>query len=106
VIFKSPPEILLELSGLIRKRRVSEELTQQSLAKRANVSVSSIRKYEQTGHISMESFIKIAYVLDLTDALLQAIEVKTNNPKSIDEILKSQRKEKSNNNIKKRVRKK
>ncbi len=104
MVFITPNDILLKLPALLRQRRVKQGLTQNQLSEKANVSLSVVRKFEQTGHISLESFIKLAFVLDLTDAILQGIEQNHQNSKSIDEILKSKVSDGSKQTIRKRVR--
>jgi transcriptional regulator with XRE-family HTH domain len=104
-IFKTPDVILSDLSKLMRKKRVLKGLTQQVLAKKSNVSISAVRKFEQTGQVSLESFIKIAYVLELTDTLLGTFEKEIQTPKSIDEIIKMQVKVDDDVSKKRRVRK-
>jgi len=104
MIFITPNDILSKLPKLLRQRRVNEGLTQNQLAEKSNVSLSVVCKFEQTGQISLESFIKLAFVLDLTEAILQGIEQKIQSSRSIDEILKSKAKDSSKKTTLKRVR--
>ncbi len=87
MLFITPKEILEKLPVLIRKKRIGKELTQAELAVRANVSLASLRKFEQKGQISLESFIKLAFVLDLAEPILQAIQDHLLSPKTIDEVI-------------------
>lgn len=104
MIFINPNDIQFKLPTLLRQCRVKEGLTQSQLAEKSNVSLSVVRKFEQIGQISLESFIKLAFVLDLTDAILQGIEQKLQPVKSIDEILKSKVGSSAKKTIRKRVR--
>ncbi len=104
MLFTSPNDVLSKLPTLLRQRRVKEGLTQSQLAERSNVSLSVVRKFEQTGQISLESFIKIAFVLDLMEVILQGIEQKLQTSKSIDEILKNKVGNSPKKTIRKRVR--
>lgn len=106
MLFIVPKEILLKLPNLLRESRIRESLTQADLAKKANVSLSVLRKFEQTGQISLKSFIKIAYVLNLTEAIVNAIENTQASPRTIDEILKEQNSAKASKTVKKRARNK
>jgi len=63
-----------------------------------------VRKFEQTGQISLEYFIKPAFVLDLTEAILRGIKQRLQTAKSIGEILKSRAKDSPKETIPKRVR--
>ncbi len=104
MVFITPRDVLFKLPTLLRQRRVKENLTQNQLAEKSNVSLSVVRKFEQTGQISLESFIKLAFVLDLTEAILQGIEQKLHTAKSIDEILKSKVRDSPKKTTRKRVR--
>lgn len=104
MIFITPNDIQSKLPTLLRQRRVKEGLTQSQLAERSNVSLSVVRKFEQTGQISLESFIKLAFVLDLTEGILRGIEQKLQTAKSIDEILKTKVRDNPKKTIRKRVR--
>ena len=76
----------------IRERRLQMDLTQEGLAERSGVALSTLRKFEQTGIISLESFLKI---LSIVGGLEEVIEVlKPNKPvfKSIDEVLNNDEK--------------
>lgn len=50
----------------IRKRR---KITQKELAKRSGVSYSSLRRFEETGEISLLSLSKIAIALEIDNEL-------------------------------------
>ena len=61
-----------DLSGLIsenhRTLRRSLKLSQSDLAERSGVSLGSIKRFETTGKIALESLLKLAQVLNrLTD---------------------------------------
>lgn len=73
----------------VRERRLQMDLTQEGLAERSGVPLSTLRKFEQTGMVSLESFLKI---LSIVGGLEEVIEgLKPNAPvfKSIDEVIKS-----------------
>jgi transcriptional regulator with XRE-family HTH domain len=56
-----------EMAELIAKRaqtkRLSLNLSQQTLAQRSGVSYGALKKFERTGKISLESLLKLALVL-------------------------------------------
>ena len=76
------------LSQSVRARRLQQGLTQKGLANRSGVSLPTLRKFEQKGLISLESFLKIVMVLDrladVVDALKPSEEDSFN---SIDDVL-------------------
>ena len=61
---KTPNEVQLSLKEKFKKQRKSLKITQQNLANKSGVSLGSIKRFEQTGQISLESLLKIAFVLE------------------------------------------
>lgn len=61
--FKTPNDTKREIAMRVRARRKEKNITQVCLSKRADVSLGSIKRFEQTGEISLTSLIKIAYAL-------------------------------------------
>ena len=68
-IWDTPTDITLKIAKRIKNIRKRRKITQQQLAARSNVSYASLKKFEQTGQISLISLVKIAMELDLTDEL-------------------------------------
>jgi len=65
---KSPKEIMVLLSKNITVLRKQEKMSQKELSERSGVAYASIRKFESTGIISLESILKICEALKrLTD---------------------------------------
>lgn len=62
---KSPNQINMDLASRIRKRRKEQKLSQVQLSARSEVSLGSIKRFENTGEISLTSLIKIAFALGL-----------------------------------------
>ena len=50
----------------IRKRR---KISQKELAARSGVSLGSLKRFEQSGEISLQSFTKLAIALEVEDEL-------------------------------------
>lgn len=65
------------------------ELTQEGLANRSGVPLPTLRKFEQKGTISLESFLKIQMVLGGLDDILKAAQPKDTRFSSIDDVLKA-----------------
>lgn len=63
-ITKQPSEVLKNTALKLRKIRKGVNYTQVELAKRSGVSLGSLKRFETTGHISMESFLKLLHVLN------------------------------------------
>lgn len=79
---------LRKVSESMRAMRLEKGLTQAGLAERAGVSLASLRKFEQKGLISLESFFKLAMALGCLDSLVEAVKPLNENFTSIDDVLK------------------
>jgi transcriptional regulator with XRE-family HTH domain len=76
---KSPKEIMLLLSKNVIVLRKQEKMSQKELSERSGVAYASIRKFESTGIISLESLLKICETIKrLTDfeSILQQNDIK------------------------------
>jgi transcriptional regulator with XRE-family HTH domain len=82
----------------IRARRVSSGLTQEGLANRSGVPLPTLRKFEQTGLISLESFFKLLLILDGLDTVIAATKVPSSTFSSIDEVLQAEQLKKQRKN--------
>lgn len=71
----TPFEVSQTLARSAREKRLSLNLSQQSLSKTSGVSHSVIKKFELTGKISLESLLKLAAALgnlsDFTEIFTQ-----------------------------------
>ncbi len=84
---KTPHEVMTELKNKFKKRRKELKITQKELSTRSGVSLGSIKRFESSGQISLESFLKIALVLECLDDFGKLCE-KKEKFRSIEEILK------------------
>jgi transcriptional regulator with XRE-family HTH domain len=82
----------------IRAHRVSSGLTQEGLANRSGVPLPTLRKFEQTGLISLESFFKLILILDGLDTFIAATKVPSSAFSSIDEVLQAEQRKKQRKN--------
>ena len=64
-ISTTPSDVALRLANKIKSVRKRKKITQKQLAGRSNVSYATLRKFEKTGQISLESFIKLTMELGL-----------------------------------------
>lgn len=80
---------LKKLPEYIQEHRVRQGLTQKGLSKRSGVSVSTLRKFEQTGQISLESFIKLGMALGVLESLVESVKPQAQPFKTIDEVLEA-----------------
>ena len=81
----TPKELGMEIAANLKKLRKQRKLSQKALAEKAGLSYGSMKRFEQTGEISLESLLKIAIVLGETaplESLFKSTEIK-----SIQEII-------------------
>ena len=91
VLFFTVSKAQETVAANIRKRRLTIGLTQQGLAKRAGVNLATLRKFEQKGIISFESFLKLAMVLDALEGVVKGTEPPALEYSSIDEVFEAER---------------
>ena len=63
IFLMTPSEMRMHLAKQTQTKRLSLNWSQQTLSQRSGVSYSVIKKFEQTGKISLESLLKMALVL-------------------------------------------
>ncbi|GAB5504397.1 helix-turn-helix domain-containing protein [Pyruvatibacter sp.] len=80
-----------KLAQHLRSQRLAKGLTQAGLAERSGVSLATLRKFEQKGAISLESFLQLAMALGLLDKLVEAAEPSESDFSSIDDVLREDR---------------
>ena len=67
-------EIQLEIAHHLKKQRKEGKLSQSELSDLSGVSLGSLKRFEQTGEISLSSLVKIALVMHLEQDLLHLFE--------------------------------
>ena len=82
---KSPETYMLQIAQRERVIRKKRKLSRADLSKRSNVSYGSLKRFEETGNISLASLIKIAIALDCIDEFESLF--RTKNPESIEDII-------------------
>ena len=68
-IWETPSEIAQNLAKRLKNIRRRRKITQKQMAQRCNVSYGALKKFEQTGEISLLSLIKIVMELGLTNEI-------------------------------------
>jgi len=82
---KTPNEIAKSLANRIKEHRKKLKISQEVLAQKSGVSLGSIKRFETKYEISLQSFIKIAIVLDLDSDIENLFTTKIYT--SIDEVI-------------------
>jgi transcriptional regulator with XRE-family HTH domain len=81
----SPSEMMRDLAQRAKRRRLDANLTQDGLAKRAQVSLGTLKQFERTGKASLGAVILIAFALGAErefEALFAPLS-----PRSIDDVV-------------------
>jgi transcriptional regulator with XRE-family HTH domain len=73
-INKLPSEVLSETASWHRELRKIAKLSQAGLGVRSGVSLGSIKRFERTGRISLESFLKLLLILNRLDKFEMVLE--------------------------------
>lgn len=95
---QTPQEMAADIANRARDKRLALNLSQQTLSACSGVSYGTLKKFERTGQISLESLLKIALTLDALDGFDHLfLKNRDELPKSLDELLKK--------NVRKRGRK-
>ncbi|WP_299493399.1 XRE family transcriptional regulator [uncultured Shewanella sp.] len=86
----SASDIQQSFAVYLKQQRKIKKLSRSVLAERSTVPMSTIKKFETTGKISLRQLLLLWQSLDdLTrlQALLNSVESKSSFPKTIDEVL-------------------
>jgi len=62
-IEKTPSDVLEVLAQKVKLLRKERKMSQAELARRSKVSLGSYKRFETTGHISLDSLLRIAFIL-------------------------------------------
>lgn len=57
----------MEIAKRVSARRKEQNITQEQLSIKSDVSYGSVKRFERSGEISLSSLIKIAFALGLED---------------------------------------
>lgn len=63
ISLNTPRDVQRDLADRFKTRRLAVNLTQEGLAARSGVSWSSLKRFERTGLIALDSLLKLALVL-------------------------------------------
>lgn len=80
-----PQEIRERLGQRLRDLRLAQNLTQSALAARAAVPVSTLKRFEHSGHIALDAFVRIVTALGLAHELEALFPAAT--PMTLDQLM-------------------
>ncbi|MBB3105454.1 helix-turn-helix domain-containing protein [Azomonas macrocytogenes] len=85
----SPGELTQQIGENARELRLSQNLSRKTLAERAGVSESTIKRFETTGQITLDALVLLASALGMAQQLPALF--KHTQPVSLDELKQSRR---------------
>lgn len=65
IIFETPNDIANNLALFFKEVRLKLNMSQKTLSENSSVSLAVVKKFENSGKISLESLLKLALVLDI-----------------------------------------
>lgn len=84
----TPVEIADQIAKRAREKRLSLNLSQFQLSQRSGVSLGTLKKFEGSGKISLESLLKLSLVLDCLEDFSKLFGPKPlEKIKSLDELI-------------------
>lgn len=82
-------EVQQQLADYLKARRRTAKLSRRALAERSTVPATTLRKFEDTGQISLRQFVLLWQTLDSLERLQALTRPQAAAPSSIDEVLSS-----------------
>jgi len=80
----------MALANRVKQTRIRRSITQEELAERSGVSFGSVKRFEQTGEISLKHLILISKVLRCSEQWDELFSL--SNYESMEELLKEKEK--------------
>lgn len=77
-VTKTPNEVMDELVRKMQQLRKKNKISQLELSKRSGVSFGSIKRFETTGQISLESLLKLAYFFNRLEDFSTVFQIDSN----------------------------
>lgn len=88
--FKTPEETSKDLSKKVKDLRLLKKWKRSTLALRSGVTESSLRRFEQTGKVSLNNFLKLIHALGRLDETQSLLNLPT--AQSLKELKEKERK--------------
>lgn len=75
---RTPSLVMNELVQKVQQLRKINKISQLELSKRSGVSFGSVKRFETTGQISLESLLKLAYFFNRLDDFTAVFQIDSN----------------------------
>jgi transcriptional regulator with XRE-family HTH domain len=82
---KTPETLMKQVAKNVKQRHLENRFTQQQLSSKAGITLSSYRRFEQSGEISLRNLALLAMVLNVIDEFNTLFSNKNYN--SIDDVI-------------------
>ena len=93
MVLKTSDDVRREIAERLKARRLSQGVTQRELAARSGMSLGSLKRFETTGLVALDSLLRLALVLgcleDFDRVCTGSSELEG---RTLDELLKTPRK--------------
>jgi len=83
----NPYAVMQELKERAKSRRKYLKLSQKELSTRADVSLGSLKRFEQSGQISLEALLKLSVVLECLEDFNGVCVKREVMPSSIEDLM-------------------
>ncbi len=87
ISINTPSSTMDKLKNSYKQKRLELDLTQEGLSSKSSVSLGSLKRFEATGKISLESLLKLSLVLKCLEDFQSIAITKVQAISSIDELL-------------------
>jgi transcriptional regulator with XRE-family HTH domain len=84
---KLPGDLMMEIAQKAKALRRSKKISQAIMAERSGVSLGSLKRFERMGHISLESLLKLAFVLRSLEPF-EGLFPMENKPQKLEDLFK------------------
>ncbi|MEA1892608.1 MAG: XRE family transcriptional regulator [Campylobacterota bacterium] len=88
----TPLSMMEQLKTKFKQKRLFLNLTQDGLSKRSGVTLGSLKRFESSGQISLESLLKLAFILECLDDFVNIANATKPTINSIDDIINTKEK--------------
>ena len=87
ISFITPTKAKIAIAENMKQRRLALNLTQAGLSERSGVALSTLRKFEQSGAISIDNLLKLMLVVGGLRRIVDASAPSQSKFSSIDDVL-------------------
>lgn len=87
ILVMTPVKAKIALAANMKERRLALNLTQAGLSQRSGVALATLRKFEQSGAISLDNLLKLMLVTGGMEEIVEASALPPQRFSSIDDVL-------------------